>query len=87
MSAWRWGHSATSPQFPAAASGVAVGGDPVALVLALEAADIEALLGFGLQERAEHALHQKLLEMVLINGKAITDTLTDALRDWMVRPG
>ena len=45
--------------------------------------DIEALLGFSLQERAQAALNQKLLHTVKIGGKPITMNLSVKQLEWM----
>lgn len=53
------------------------------VVVALGTADIEALLGFGLQGAAENALNQKLLESITIGGQAITASLPSDLKEWI----
>ena len=55
-----------------------------ALVIAFDAAEIETLLGFGLQARAEHAFHQKLLEQIKVAGRPIISTLPASQRTWLV---
>ena len=42
--------------------------------------DIEALLGFSLQERAQAALNQKLLHTVKIGGKPITVEINNSTK-------
>ena len=54
------------------------------LVIAFAAADIEALLGFGLQALAEHAFHQKLLEQIKVGGQPIINTLPAGQKAWLV---
>jgi CRP-like cAMP-binding protein len=53
-------------------------------VVSFAAADVEALLGYGLQASAEHAFNNKLLESVRVGEMSVFATLNSEMRTWLV---